>query len=543
MHTRPLFRRGAALAATLLAAAGCFDDRTLTPEPSAAPRAVRLALNAQLLQAASRLDARIYYLRAGGGTVDLATRRVDLTSGTQAVSLTVDPAPCLADAARLRGQNADNGCVLGAMLTLVGTTGAAIDSTAVLPIEATPGDTRTITDDLTLGGEWSSLSVGAFSACAIRRGGTTYCWGSNEGGQLGAAVATATAPVPVNAPVRFVRVSVGALTACGLTALGQAYCWGVDEFGALGRGARAPERCTTTAGSVAIDDFDGQVACSRAVQPVAGSLTLRAISVGGLHACGLDVAGRAVCWGPEALAGVGGISEDAIVPPTPVVGGRTYASLSTGAAHACAVTGAGEAFCWGADDVGEIGAGTSFTPGVAPVPTQVAGGLAFRTVSAGAFTTCGVTRTDEAYCWGSNEYLQQGVESRTADAAPHPTPRRVALSQPVASIAVGYKSTCAVTRSGAAFCWGSAMRGALGAGTAATQTCTVDGGSFACAPLPVAVAGGLAIASVGTGFEHACATVRGSGAAYCWGDNAFGQLGARRTPGAGSAVPVPVAAP
>ncbi|MGZ8469590.1 MAG: RCC1 domain-containing protein [Gemmatirosa sp.] len=543
MPTRPIFRAGVSLAAAaLLAAVGCFDDRTLAPEPSAAPRAVRLALNAQVLQAASRLDARLYYLRTGGRTVDLTTRRIDLASGTQAVSLTVDPAPCLADAERLRGES-ENGCVLGAMLTLVNAAGAAVDSTAVLPVEATPGDTRTIADDLTLGGEWSSLSVGAFSACAIRRGGTTYCWGSNEGGQLGADVAMATAPVRVNAPVRFVRVSVGALTACGLTALGQAYCWGVDEFGALGRGARAPERCTTTAGTLAIGRIEGVVACSRAVQPVAGNLTLRAISVGGVHACGLDAASRAVCWGPDALLGAGGVSESAAVLPTPVAGGRAYASLSTGALHACAVTGAGEAYCWGTNEAGEIGGGASFTPRFAPVPTPVAGGLAFRAVSAGAYTTCGVTRSDEAYCWGSNEYLQQGVESRTVDAAPHPTPRRVALSQPAASIAVGYKSTCAVTRAGAAFCWGSAARGALGAGNAATQSCTVDGGTFACAPLPVPVAGGLALASVGTGFEHACATVRGSGAAYCWGDDAFGQLGARRTPGASSAVPVPVAAP
>lgn len=542
MPTTSHLRRGAALAAAaLLAAAACFEDRTLAPDPTAAPRAVRLALNARVLQAAARLDARLYYLRTGNRPVDLATRQIDLVSGTQSVALTVDPSPCLADAERLRGDG-ENGCVLGAMLTLVDASGAVVDSAAVLPIEAAPGDTRVVADELTLGGEWSSLSVGAFSACALRRGGVAYCWGSNEGGQLGAPVATAAAPVRVETPVRFARLSVGALTACGLTALGEAHCWGVDEFGALGRGTRAPERCATAVGTLAIGRISGTVACSRTVQPVGGNPTLRAIAVGGVHACGLDPAGRAVCWGPDALLGAGGTSESAPTPPTVVSGGRSFASISAGALHTCAVTAGGEAYCWGANERGEIGAGAAFSAPFAPVPTPVEGGLAFRTVSAGAYATCGVTRTGEAYCWGSNAFLQQGVEARTSDAAAHPAPRRVASLSAVASIAVGYKSTCAVTQAGSAFCWGSAARGALGTEDADVRSCTADGAPFPCAPLPVRVASNATLAAVGTGFEGACAAVRGGGALLCWGDDTYGQLGAGRRAGS-SPVPVPVATP
>ncbi len=71
---------------------------------------------------------------------------------------------------------------------------------------------------------------------------------------------------------------------------------------------------------------------------------------------------------------------------------------------------------------------------------------------------------------------------------------------------------CAVTTGGAAYCWGQNAAGELGDGTGMASA------------TPVAVAGGLTWTSVSTGYFHTCGVTEG-GVAYCWGDNGAGQLG------------------
>ncbi|MDQ3556018.1 MAG: hypothetical protein M3409_04470, partial [Gemmatimonadota bacterium] len=73
--------------------------------------------------------------------------------------------------------------------------------------------------------------------------------------------------------------------------------------------------------------------------------------------------------------------------------------------------------------------------------------------------------------------------------------------------------SCALTRGGAAFCWGRNNYGQLGDGS------TTDRG------VPVQVAGGHAFASIrANGAAHTCGTTR-AGETLCWGYNVEGQLG------------------
>src|SRR6266566_2068549 len=83
-----------------------------------------------------------------------------------------------------------------------------------------------------------------------------------------------------------------------------------------------------------------------------------------------------------------------------------------------------------------------------------------------------------------------------------------------ASVNGGYVHTCGVTTGGAAYCWGDNFFGQLGDGTTAGRT------------TPVPVAGGLRFAAVSAGSFHTCGVTTG-GAASCWGDNSSGQLGTR----------------
>ena len=83
-----------------------------------------------------------------------------------------------------------------------------------------------------------------------------------------------------------------------------------------------------------------------------------------------------------------------------------------------------------------------------------------------------------------------------------------------------------MTPAGAAFCWGENVYGQLGGGTT-TNSLT-----------PVAVAGGHTFASLSPFLFHTCGLTTG-GAAYCWGSNSNGALGEGST--TSSTVPVRVA--
>ena len=95
----------------------------------------------------------------------------------------------------------------------------------------------------------------------------------------------------------------------------------------------------------------------------------------------------------------------------------------------------------------------------------------------------------------------------------------------ITQLAAGDDNTCAVTREGVATCWGSNAFGQIGD----------DSTPSALIPRKVGVLAPVERIAVGGG--HACATERGDGTLYCWGDNAHGQLGVFNGP---ETSPVPI---
>ncbi len=288
-------------------------------------------------------------------------------------------------------------------------------------------------------------------------------------------------------------VDAGASHSCALRASGQAYCWGYNGNGRLGDG-------TTTRRLVPT--------------PVAGGLTFASLSAGAVHTCGVETSGAAYCWGYNGDGELGDGTTTQQLVPNAVAGGLTFASVNAGAgqslntAYSCGVTSSGAAYCWGTNFYGQLGDGTTTQR---LVPTSVAGGLTFATLSVGSYHTCGVTTSGAAYCWGYNLDGELGDNTTTS----RPVPTAVAGGLTFASVTAGDFHTCAVTTSGAAYCWGAG--GYIGDGTTTRRL------------VPTAVAGGLTYASVDaarTGFTDAYSCgVTTSGAAYCWGYNGNGQLG------------------
>jgi RNA polymerase sigma factor (sigma-70 family) len=78
----------------------------------------------------------------------------------------------------------------------------------------------------------------------------------------------------------------------------------------------------------------------------------------------------------------------------------------------------------------------------------------------------------------------------------------------------GFGHSCALTGAGAAYCWGRNIAGELGNGSR----------DFDASSTPLAVSGGLSFSAVVTGAFHTCGLTT-AGAAYCWGDDHWGELG------------------
>jgi adhesin/invasin len=314
---------------------------------------------------------------------------------------------------------------------------------------------------------------------------TTHGWTLGSSATINTLLATATglSGTKTFSADMLVDVTVGGGHACGKALSGATWCWGSDGNGESGDGP--------TIG------FHGRVT---------GGLTFASVQLGKSHSCGLTAAGAAWCWGSGGDGRLGNGDADDRDSPTAVSGGLTFASIAPGERHTCALTTAGTAYCWGHGGEGRLG-NDATDDSSEPVP--VSGGLTFASIDAGGTHTCAVTSAGVGYCWGNGN--QRGDSQGGTSNVPSP----VAGGHTWAKIATGRDHSCGITTSGVAYCWGSGNSGQLGLGPEGSTNVYE----------PNAVVGGLTFQSINTGPESntTCGIV--SGAAYCWGFGANGELG------------------
>ncbi|MCB0972242.1 MAG: fibronectin type III domain-containing protein, partial [Acidimicrobiales bacterium] len=325
------------------------------------------------------------------------------------------------------------------------------------------------------------------------------------------------------------KVSVGYNHACGIDGTGILYCWGSNTEGELGTG-------DTTSHTT-------PVAVATAGTPLAGT-TVDAVAAGSGFTCALTATEAIACWGENANGELGNGSTTPSLIPTAAtltgspLSGANITSLTTQHKHICARTSAGGAACWGANSNGQLGDGTQVERHVPTTVTTTGtpfAGVGIKSISAGTFHTCGVANDGAAACWGSGSRGALGDGTTTRKLVPtSPTLTGTPLDGvKVALLSASRYSTCAATVDGDLVCWGAGDDGQLANGgtadslvpTAATTTGT---------PLD-----GADVVDIDSGFDHHCARTS-TGTAVCWGDGYVGYLGTGTTDDALVATPVDV---
>ena len=140
-------------------------------------------------------------------------------------------------------------------------------------------------------------------------------------------------------------------------------------------------------------------------------------------------------------------------------------------------------------------------------------GVKIASLGAGAHHACALTTSGAAFCWGRNDVSQLGASTATtcSGLACSTTPVAVSGSVTFQTVDVGGDFSCGVSGS-TVRCWGNGSNGELGNGAQANSAAPV---TVAASPLTFVTAGNT----------HACALTP-AGSAVCWGRNTNNELGA-----------------
>ncbi|MDQ2667312.1 MAG: Ig-like domain-containing protein [Gemmatimonadota bacterium] len=353
-----------------------------------------------------------------------------------------------------------------------------------------------------------------------------------------AGTARSTAEVFVTAydhPLSFVSVKADFEIACGIEASGSAYCWGAG-FSPTGTGSvsdrcekvqytlpsstwtRELRRCALTPSKlptalrfrqfdslpstgIILLSQDGDV-YSAALNRLSASGTYRWATGQGGKVCGITTDSAGWCWGSNFDGFFGnGTSQLLGTTPTPqaIVGGLTWKGLYASSYNVCGLTTSNQAYCWGHN----LGALLGVGPGTGPVgdclaqcvvvPTAVRTDTRFTTLAVGNSDRCGIDLAGDTWCWGAPP---TGVDPL----APGAAPARIASAPRFATLRG--QMMCGLTADGSAYC----MARDASATTMATRY------SFARLPLPFAATQ----LDVGP-YSPSCAISATNSATYCWG--------------------------
>jgi len=133
-------------------------------------------------------------------------------------------------------------------------------------------------------------------------------------------------------------------------------------------------------------------------------------------------------------------------------------------------------------------------------------------IGSGHFHTCASRTNGSLWCWGDGANGELGHGIRQGNRTPVQSGSALDWAQGKTDIGAGFRFSCARKTDGGLYCWGDNAYGQLGLGDA------LDRG------VATRVAGTSTWRSLSVGGLHACG-IQADGSLWCWGSNRWGQLG------------------
>jgi alpha-tubulin suppressor-like RCC1 family protein len=222
--------------------------------------------------------------------------------------------------------------------------------------------------------------AGSHHTCALHDDGTAHCWGLGLDGQLGLGapgLTIKTTPQLVIGTNRFTQLALGQGHTCAIDTSGQVDCWGRNNVGqsgpalardapALATGVRSPGLLDVVQLVAGFDDScavgsSGTLRCfgkdglttRNPPTAIAGLPDTVAASVRIDVSCAVASDGSLRCWGLGAHGELGNGQLDSSA--TPVVARIDHVvEVGAGEDHVCALKDNGTVWCWGANDFGQL---------------------------------------------------------------------------------------------------------------------------------------------------------------------------------------------
>jgi len=322
---------------------------------------------------------------------------------------------------------------------------------------------------------------------------------------------------------------------CLLTTDNDIYCWGYNYAGQ------------------ASPILDGFPVLTPTLMPKGdmGTKTIKKLAIGSYFSLALSEDGHVYFWGangagqsgsvngsiplpsdlPYCGSPYGSVDCQTIVVPKEIdmsgaLAGKSFKDLTATYSNVCGITTTNQVFCWGPNYNGVVGDGTN-TDTYTPKEIDMSGALAGKTIKkmyAAYGPSCVLTTEDLLYCWGDNYFGQLGSGSPNNS---ENTPQPVVMSGDLAGKTVksfypGYANSCMIASDDKAYCWGWNSQGQVGTGSSVNY--------FENTPQPVDTSGVLAGKTIKKmtvpAFQgNTVCAIASDDKPYCWGNNQAGQLG------------------
>lgn len=385
--------------------------------------------------------------------------------------------------------------------------------------DGSPSDAGcTMFEDVCNGSSAIDIAAGNHFGCALLASGKVWCWGSNAYGQLGQPPTLGLlAPTEVPGLSGVTAIRAGNAFVCAMKADHTVACWGENQSGQLGHDPSSDSQC-------------GGTPCNATPTPVPRVSYATAISANYYNACALNSDGSIACWGDNALAQLGVVSDGGFMATaTSVTSDRAPdGSVTSGASVTCFLQPpGGYVLCLGSNlndalghapyTYGDIdsGFGYSMNPIAEPVVDSVDAAIPrFSDLCYGAQHGCGIV-SGNTLCWGAfggpnGIFMERPITHIVADAS--------AATQ----VACGAFHTCILQGdAGDVLCWGNNWDFAVGTGPQ-------DGGVYGAVQDPTPV--GIRAVLIRGGYGQTLA-IDANGDVWQWGaGDAFADASAQWTP-------------